>query len=163
MFFGVYTENVEPEVNPEVLEETKRMDEFLNSDVIKDLKPSDVDSKAKIDKIIYKLQKENDDKSQKYALKAFAVHIIAMLGTAVAPICIPLGVVSLVALIANCIIMLVESKQLAGSELGNCAKRLENRIKKMEEEGCDKKDIEAVKKVLAKVEEADAKNRQEGR
>lgn len=163
MFFGVYTENTEPEVNAEVLEESKRLKEFLSSDVIKDIKPGDVDSKEKIDKIIYKLQKENDEKGQKYLLKAFAVHIIAMLGTAVGPLCIPLGVVSAVALIANSIIMLVDNGKIAGTELGNCAKRLENRIKKMEEEGCDKKDIEAIKKVLAKVEEADAKNRQEGK
>ena len=159
MFFGVYNESV----NEEVLEETKRFEELMNSDVIKGIKPKDVDSKDKIDKLIYKLQKENDEKSQKYAIKAFGLHLAAMLGTAVTPICIPLGIAACVVCVANAVIMLVENGKLPGSELGVVAKRLENRIEKMEKEGCDKKDIEAVKKVLAKVEEADMKNRKEGK
>lgn len=159
MFYGVYSEST----NDQVLEETKRFEELMNSDVIKDIKPKDVDSKEKIDKLIYKLQKENDEKSQKYILKAFGLHIAAMLGAAATPFCIPLGVVASVVCVVNAIILMVENGKLPGSELGAVAKRLENRIEKMEKEGCDKKDIEAVKKVLAKVEEADAKNRREGK
>jgi hypothetical protein len=160
MFYGVYNEATDPQV----LEETKRIEEFLTSDKIKDITYKDVDTKAKIDKIIYELQKEDTDKARKYLIKALAIHFVSMLGASVGgAFCVPLGAISSIVCLVHAIIMLSETKDIEGTVLERCAARLKGRIKKMQEENCDKKDIEAIKKVLDEVEKADTKNRKEGK
>ena len=128
---------------------------YLTSEVIKNLKPEDLNDKQKMKEVIYKIQKEQDQKEKEVAIlflvKLF-LHLILMTYS--------VGLSSIIMLVES-IIGLVKTSKLSTTKTGLMIDRANETLDKLKSNGADPKKIKACEKLIKELKAIDQEQRKQ--